>query len=632
LPVEDLYLHEVPRQRHDDPSAYGNRAQEGKRRRFDEPFEVVSTPVIDTSGQKLHRSRTWFLTGLAVVFLRALPNLRYPLGRDQAIYSVIGQGILHGQLPYRDLWDIKPPGIYYIYAFVVKMFGPVMWSVGVVDVLWLLVISCGIFYFARRYVGSPAAALAMVFNASLHSQKDGYIHAAQAETFLMIWIFAAWFLLRSEADSSAQACSAVGSERFRRYKGVGRCLAAGISMGAAFWLKYTAVVFFPFLVLVPFWDFRRVDSALTAGDRPHSRGENVRLAPMLHLRVPGREWLVSLGIVAFGFLLAILGTIMYLWNLGAWPATKEAHFGILAHYGANAFHWSRTYLVWVLLAIKDLVGFWTEIAAALSLVIAWKRRELNLLAPIALLALAGFVSGAVQGRAYVYYYEVCYPFLAMLWGYLCVMTWEGFQHARQGFERRGWRLAAVTTWLLIAVLGFSLISEESIELLQQYRFFADWCQNPERSYAVYYWQHPLEKLDQQLRVIDFLRNHSSPQDTVFVWGFAPLINFLAQRRSPSRFFYDLPVRSTWGLKSWRPELVHTLETERPRYIIVERHDSVPAITGTVMDSEQSLRAYLPLAEILHQYRSAVNYADFEVFELKSNAESQTPSLKAHAVR
>src|ERR1035437_2063536 len=104
------------------------------------------------SSPKLEHSRTRFLAGLALVFLRALPNLRYPLHSDQATYCLIGQGLLRGQLLYRVLWDNKPPGIFYIYALIVKIVGPVMWCVGVVDILWLLIISVCIFYFARRFM------------------------------------------------------------------------------------------------------------------------------------------------------------------------------------------------------------------------------------------------------------------------------------------------------------------------------------------------------------------------------------------------------------------------------------------------------------------------------------------------
>ena len=95
-------------------------------------------------------SRWWMWVALSVATLRVLPALRFPIGRDEATYCVIAQGMLRGQVLYRDLWDNKPPGIFYIYAVIVKLFGPVMWSVGIVDVLWLLAISVCIFYFAKR--------------------------------------------------------------------------------------------------------------------------------------------------------------------------------------------------------------------------------------------------------------------------------------------------------------------------------------------------------------------------------------------------------------------------------------------------------------------------------------------------
>ena len=98
-------------------------------------------------------ARWWLWGALTLAFLRVLPALRFPIGRDEATYAVIGQGLLHGQHLYRDLWDNKPPGIFYIYAVIVKIFGPVMWSIGIVDILWMLAISICIFYFARRYLG-----------------------------------------------------------------------------------------------------------------------------------------------------------------------------------------------------------------------------------------------------------------------------------------------------------------------------------------------------------------------------------------------------------------------------------------------------------------------------------------------
>src|ERR1043166_2581740 len=44
------------------------------------------------------------------------PSLWYPFGRDQGVFAYAGRVILRGGWPYRDVWDLKPPGIYYTYA------------------------------------------------------------------------------------------------------------------------------------------------------------------------------------------------------------------------------------------------------------------------------------------------------------------------------------------------------------------------------------------------------------------------------------------------------------------------------------------------------------------------------------
>ena len=85
---------------------------------------------------------------LVLVAFIALPNISYPIGRDQATYCVIGEGLLRCQQLYRDLWDNKPPGIFALYVVIVKLLDHVMWSVGLVDILWLLAISYCIFQFA----------------------------------------------------------------------------------------------------------------------------------------------------------------------------------------------------------------------------------------------------------------------------------------------------------------------------------------------------------------------------------------------------------------------------------------------------------------------------------------------------
>jgi hypothetical protein len=47
-------------------------------------------------------SGMWHLVGLVATTLVALPDLGYPIYRDQATFLVLGDGLLHGQLPYRE--------------------------------------------------------------------------------------------------------------------------------------------------------------------------------------------------------------------------------------------------------------------------------------------------------------------------------------------------------------------------------------------------------------------------------------------------------------------------------------------------------------------------------------------------
>jgi 4-amino-4-deoxy-L-arabinose transferase-like glycosyltransferase len=531
------------------------------------------------------RSRTWFFGGLILVFFRALPNLRYPIGRDQATFCLIGQGLLHGQMLYRDLWDNKPPGIFYIYAVIVKVFGPVMWSVGAVDILWLLAISICIFYFARRSMGTPAAALAMVFNAARHC-RQGYIHAAQPETFLMLCVFGAYFLLSAER----------GRNPFRLFL-------AGLTLGAAFWLKYNAVAFFPVVALVPFLDFTDLN----------------KVASRIRMTISWRDWLSRMAVVAGGFVFAVAGVLIYFWISGALPALKEVQFEVLPRYGAMAFEiTTNNFLLWALRETQIQLDIWYEAIASLALLIAWRRREVGAIAPAALFALAGYISVAMQLRFHhPYYYEACYPFFAMFWGYVCVKTYEAFQYLQRTLKDRNLNLARGLLWLVLVGLAASLLPEESVRVLQQYSFMRDWWRNPEQSYSVYYWELPLDKLHDQMRVLDFLRVNSQPQDEVYVWGTAPLINFLGRRRTPSRFVSNLALISLWAPDRWRQELADTLEAKRPRYIVVIRDDAIPTVSFTGLDSEQYLRVYPSLAGVLDRdYQADVRLGDFHIYRLK----------------
>jgi hypothetical protein len=73
----------------------------------------------------------WLAAGgcllLAVALL--LPQLLLVPGRDAGFFMYAGQGILLGEVPYRDFWDHKPPLVYVVYALGLLLAGGGWWGV-----------------------------------------------------------------------------------------------------------------------------------------------------------------------------------------------------------------------------------------------------------------------------------------------------------------------------------------------------------------------------------------------------------------------------------------------------------------------------------------------------------------------
>ncbi len=99
--------------------------------------------------------------------LRALPVLTYPLGRDQGEFATIGRSILDGKIPYVDLWNPKPPAVFYVYALAIQIFGRTAEALRAID-FFIVPAMCAALYWlgtriANRRVGLFAALLFGVF-------------------------------------------------------------------------------------------------------------------------------------------------------------------------------------------------------------------------------------------------------------------------------------------------------------------------------------------------------------------------------------------------------------------------------------------------------------------------------------
>ncbi len=70
---------------------------------------------------------------------------------DSGIYAYIGQQINNGKILYKDVWDYKFPGIYYIYAFVFKIFPDSRWTLYFIDIFTNIFMLILLFFILKKF-------------------------------------------------------------------------------------------------------------------------------------------------------------------------------------------------------------------------------------------------------------------------------------------------------------------------------------------------------------------------------------------------------------------------------------------------------------------------------------------------
>jgi hypothetical protein len=103
-------------------------------------------------------------------------------------------------------------------------------------------------------------------------------------------------------------------------------------------------------------------------------------------------------------------------------------------------------------------------------------------------------------------------------------------------------------------------------------------------------------LRQNLEVAALLRSESEPNETVFIWGFEPLINFVAHRKTSSRYIYNFPFMIPEVRQEDRILLMDELNDSPPDIFILSSRDAVPWASGTMKDSRQAFMEWPALVD------------------------------------
>ncbi len=530
---------------------------------------------------RLTRGVFWTLFALCVAL--RVPSLQQPAGADQALYGYVGQRILHGELPYRDAWDQKPPGIHATYA--------VLWAIwpdervvpaadlAVAIATALLLVALG------RRIGPPGAgeiaALIVLFLGDPAWGRLGGVRArGQCEVFIALVSTAGLLLLHRALDVGAQRVQALA-------------FAAGALFGAAFVYKYNAGAVLIAAAVAAFWWWRH-DQVLSLG-----------------ARVRG---LVPVGVaVASGFVTVVAGMLAIFAFAGAFDDLYHATISYNLFYSGETYA-SRFAMVGYLLrfpierARVDGLWFVGGLGCAVLLLTAMIRRRragTPDVVPVVWVA-AACVSIAVNGsRGLPQYFLQAAPALALAFGVAAAWAWPRLRPVGRAVAIVAVAVAVqrvVNADKVVDYLRWDLSAWTGARSREEYlaRFGARDSGDKFSALAV----HELAQL---------ITERVPPNETVLVLGFSPGALLQSERRSATRFFWSRPLIVSFG-EGWPgygvSGLLAELETNKPALVVLQRRDWDPDTIDsfTWFSRQQTLVAWLG-----RDYQPAGELGNFVLF-------------------
>src|SRR5436190_18149774 len=95
--------------------------------------------TIDSQAAASNAARSWLPQALVAIAAAALlircVSIAEPLGIDQSLWASAVKAMARGQLLYRDVWEQRPPGIYWAYLAGFRVFGWTPAAVAWLDIL-----------------------------------------------------------------------------------------------------------------------------------------------------------------------------------------------------------------------------------------------------------------------------------------------------------------------------------------------------------------------------------------------------------------------------------------------------------------------------------------------------------------
>ncbi|HFQ81996.1 MAG TPA: hypothetical protein ENK33_11585 [Desulfobacterales bacterium] len=446
---------------------------------------------------------------LATVWLR-WHLLGVALERDEGEYAYGGQLLLQGIPPYTLLYNMKLPGIYVLYALLIKLLGASPWGIHAGLLMVNIINSILIFLIGRRQAGALAGVAAAGVFAVLSMGQPVQGVFANAEHFVIMASLSGVLLLLMALDSQALWGMA----------------AAGFMFGCAFIIKQHGLFFI-------LW------------------GAGYGLGRCLLARRPGdRPWAWALSF-SLGVFLPYIITCLWLYEAGVFSKFWFWTIEYASRY-SEMLSWADA---WRFLSgrLGDIISasplLWLSSGAGF-IILVWRYRGSELFWFLSSFTVFSAMAVAMGGYFRPHYFIFILPAVALLAG-LPFLFLSGIMANRGRIMRYGLPVA-----LLIVFIGASLYNQ---------RHFL-WESTPEAVVRETYWPNPFVE---SLAVGNYLRTHAKKNDRLMVFGSEPQLYFYSGLKSASGYIYMYPLMENQPFaRTMQRELIKEVELAKPQYLVM----------------------------------------------------------------
>lgn len=490
-----------------------------------------------------------------------LGSLLWPLGRDQGIFAWAGDVLLRGGVPFADAWDVKGVATYYTFAISQFFFGRTLWGIRVLDLVFLVVTCLCLYRFFRRRTGEFAAHIGVIFF-SLFYLARGYWSTAQPDGWgSMLVIISLVLILKPHGVT-------------RRDR-----VLAGILIGIASLYKLLYVGF-----LLPLMVYECLD--------PERRRaiSFERLGPLL---------LGCTGVVG--------ASLLVLFAQGALDDFLDIQLGFNRVVHTQSFDWTLKMSARRFARFFDYF-WWTLPFAGIGLYGLW-RREGRLARALLVLVFVSVACIVVQNKYYGYHWHPFRMSLLVLLGFgvsqiLLFAEKLGSQRvvgsgaesasATRQWAANGVRIGCIAALISVFVffrpelnrMGWSALVTRSTPVEDYYKSYK----------SIYNWSF---KFFTNMRVAEYIAAHSQAGDSLLVWGFEPMINFLTGMPAPTRFGYNYPLvarQEAAFTARYRAEFLMDMRAAPPTYIVVGVGDQNSLLKKSSRKLLDSFEGFLDFVE------------------------------------